>query len=243
MTISCVIVDDEPLALNVLEGYIRQTPFLELAAGFTNPVKAFQYLSEHSVDLLFIDIQMPDLTGLEVISHLDNKPALIFTTAYSEYALEGFKANAIDYLLKPIDYSDFLKAANKAKEWIFAKNRVPVDIHTNQEFLFIKSEHKLIRINFNEIKYIQGMSAYVQIHLVSGRPIMSLLSLKALEAKLPANMFMRVHKSYIVNLQKIKVIERHEILYDNGVIIPVSQQYRTKFQEYIYKNFMFNDEK
>lgn len=243
MTITCVIVDDEPLALSILEGYIRQTPFLELAASFTNPVKAFQYLSEKPVDLLFVDIQMPDLSGLELISGLETKPVLIFTTAHSEYALEGFKSNAIDYLLKPIDYPDFLKAANKAKEWIYAKNRNALHVQSNKEFLFIKSEHKLIRINFSEIIYIQGKSEYVQIHLATGRPIMSLLSLKALEAQLPESMFMRVHKSYIVNLQRIKVIERNEIVYDNGVVIPISPPYKSKFQAFIDHNFMFDADK
>lgn len=240
--IHCIIVDDEPLALNILEGYIRQTPFLELAGKFTNPVKAFQYLSEHPIDLLFLDVQMPDLSGLELISGLETKPVLIFTTAYGEYALQGFRANALDYLLKPIDYPDFLRAANKAKEWICAKNKSGLNIHSNKDFLFIKSEYKLIRINFSDIKYIQGMSEYVQIHLLSGKPIMSLLSLKALEAQLPVDLFMRVHKSYIVNLQKINVIERNAIHYNDGVIIPVSHQYKNKFLEYINQNFMSGDD-
>lgn len=236
--IRCVAIDDEPLALTVLEGYIQQTPFLELTGKFTNPVKAFNFLSENETDLLFVDIQMPDLTGLDIVSKLRTKPLIIFTTAYSQYALEGFKADAIDYLLKPIDYPDFLKAVNKAKDWFNAKAPATENVQTTPDFLFIKSEHKIIRINFNDIKYIQGMSEYVQIHLTNSKPIMSLLSLKSLETVLPENMFMRVHKSFIVNLQKINIIERNEIVYDNGVIIPISQQYKTKFQEFIDKNFM-----
>jgi two-component system, LytTR family, response regulator LytT len=238
MTIKCVAIDDEPLALKVIEDYIKQTPFLELSQKFTNSVKAFNYLSENDTDLIFVDIQMPDLSGLEIVTNLINKPVLIFTTAYSEYALEGFKADAIDYLLKPIDYPDFLKAVNKAKEWIYALRGKNINIQANKEFLFIKSEHKVIRINFSEIRYIQGMSEYVRIYLTNSKPIMSLLSLKNLETQLPDNMFMRVHKSYIVNLQKINIIERNEIVYDDGTKIPISPQYKTKFQEYLDDNFL-----
>jgi two-component system LytT family response regulator len=238
MKIKCVIIDDEPLAISVIEGHVNQTPFLELAAKFTHPVKAFEYLSENDVDLLFIDIQMPDLTGLELVRGLKDPPVLIFTTAYDQYALDGFRVDAVDYLLKPIDYPEFLKAATKAKDWISASRAKNMHVQASKEFLFIKSEYKIVRIDFNEIRYIQGMSEYVKIYLTQGKPIMSLLSLKSLELELPENMFMRVHKSYIVNLRKINVIERNEIVYDNGTIIPVSQQYKSKFQEFIDKNFM-----
>lgn len=238
MTIRCVAIDDEPIALKVLEGYINKTPLLEMAEKFTNPIKAFDYLNENETDLIFVDIQMPDLSGLEMVSKLRYTPLIIFTTAYSEYAMEGFKADAIDYLLKPIDYPDFLKAVNKAREWLQAKKGATDNVQSNKEFLFIKSEHKLMRINFNEIKYIQGMSEYVKIHLTNSKPIMSLLSLKSLETQLPESMFMRVHKSYIVNLQKIIAVEHNELTYDDGTFIPVSQQYKSKFQEYIDKNFM-----
>lgn len=236
--IRCVAVDDEPLALKVLGDYISQTPFLTLTEKFTNPVKALSFMSENEIDLLFVDIQMPDLSGLDMVSKLRNKPLIIFTTAYSEFAIEGFRADAIDYLLKPVDYPDFLKAVTKARDWYSLKTDEDADIRSNKEFLFIKSEHKIIRINFNEIRYIQGMSEYVKIFLDTGKPIMSLLSLKSLETQLPEESFMRVHKSYIVNLQKIKIIERNEIVNDDGSVIPVSQQYREKFQKYVDRNFM-----
>lgn len=236
MKISCVAVDDEPLALDILADYIGKTSFFELAGRFTNPVKAFEFLNDHDVDLLFVDIQMPDMSGLELVSRLRRKPVIIFTTAYGEYALEGFKADAIDYLLKPVDYPDFLKAAAKAKEWIISRNNAS-EIRASKDFLFIKSEYKTIRINFDDIRYIQGMSEYVRIHLTHGKPIMSLLSLKSLEEELPESLFMRVHKSYIVNLRKIVIIEHNEIVYDDGVIIPVSNQYKDKFQEFIDRNF------
>ena len=238
MILKCVIVDDEPLALSVLERYISQTPFLELVEKFTNPVKAFKYLNDNEIDLLLVDIQMPDLSGFELVNNLKKKPVFIFTTAYSEYALEGFKADALDYLLKPIDMPEFAKAVNKAKEWLEIRNEKNSLVEASKDFLFIKSEYKIIRINFSEITYIQGMSEYVKIHLSNRKPIMSLISLKSLEAQLPPTMFMRVHKSYIVNLQKVNVIERNEIVYDDGTIIPVSLQYKAQFQEFVDKNFM-----
>jgi len=238
MTIKCVIVDDEPLALSVLERYINQTPSLELVEKFTNPVKAFNYLNDNEINLLFVDIQMPDLTGFELVNNLRKKPVFIFTTAYSEFALDGFKADALDYLLKPIDMPEFTKAVNKAKEWLEIKNEKNSLVETTKDFLFIKSEYKIIRINFSEITYIQGMSEYVKIHLAGRKPIMSLLSLKSLEAQLPTELFMRVHKSFIINLQKINIIERNEIIYDDGTIIPVSAQYKAIFQEFVDKYFL-----
>lgn len=238
MKIKCVIVDDEPLAVNLLESYVNQFPDLEIAEKFTHPVKALEFIKHNLVDLLFIDIQMPDLNGLQVTAQIPYKPIIIFTTAYSQYALEGFKADAVDYLLKPIDFPEFQKAVYKAMELIELRKSKKTNIEFNKDFLFIKSEYKIIRINFSEIIYIQGMSEYVKIHLTGRKPIMSLLSLKALENQLPDKQFMRVHKSYIVNLQKINTIERNEIVYDDGTIIPVSQQYKDAFQTFLDKNFM-----
>jgi len=197
MKLKCILIDDEPLALNLLESYTAQIPHLEVIGKFTHPVKALEYLRANPVDLLIVDIQMPDLNGLELISQLVVKPLLIFTTAFSQYAVEGFKADAVDYLLKPIDFPDFQKAVNKATELFELRNAKNASIETNKEFLFIKSEYKIIRINFSEIIYIQGMSEYVKIHLTGRKPVMSLLSLKALESQLPASLFMRVHKSIV----------------------------------------------
>lgn len=238
MNIKCVIIDDEPLAVSIIEGHILHTPSLELEAKFTNPVKAFEYLAGHRTDLLFADIRMPDLTGLELVRGLQNPPVLIFTTAFDRYALEGFRVDAVDYLLKPVDYPEFLRAVNKAREVIDARREKLPDLSLNKEFLFIKSEYKIVKLNFNDILYIQGMSEYVKICPVHGKPVLSLLSLKSLEAQLPRHLFMRVHKSYIVNLHKITTIERNEIVYDNGTVIPVSQQYKAGFQEFIDRNFM-----
>jgi DNA-binding LytR/AlgR family response regulator len=238
MIIKCLAIDDEPLALSVLEGYISRTPFLEHCGSFTNPVEGLAYLKENQVDLIFLDIRMPDVSGFDILSELQPRPLVVFTTAYPDYAVEGFRADAIDYLLKPIEYADFLKAVNKAGEWLkYKTSKTPV-VKSDSNFLFIRSEYKIIRINFEDIRYIQSLSSYVKIYLLTGKPILSLLSLKSLEAKLPEALFMRVHKSFIVNLKKINVIERNEILYDDGVVIPVSAPYRESFQRFIDSNFL-----
>jgi len=234
MKLKCIAIDDEPLALDVISEYIGKNPFLESLGRFTNGIKALAFLETNPVDLIFIDIQMPDLTGFQLIEKLRIKPLIIFTTAYGNYALDGFKADAIDYLVKPIDQPDFDKAVNKAKEWFTSK----INIKSNKDFLFIKSEYKIIRVNFSDISYIQGMSAYIKIHVASAKPIMSLISLKLIEAQLPADRFMRVHKSYIVNLDKVNVVERGEIYFDDGTIIPISPQFKDKFNDFLEKNFL-----
>ncbi|MGL4229359.1 MAG: LytR/AlgR family response regulator transcription factor [Tannerellaceae bacterium] len=234
MKLKCIAIDDEPLALEIISGYIKQSSCLELLDVFTNGVKALDFVNENTVDLLFVDIQMPDLNGFQLIERLNVKPMIIFTTAYGEYALEGFKVNAIDYLLKPVDKPDFDKAVAKAYSWFSTQ----VNIKFNKNFLFIKSEYKIIRVNFDDIIYVQGMSEYVKIHTVNTKPVMSLLSLKLLESQLPSDRFMRVHKSFIVNLDKVNIVERGEIYFEDGTIVPVSQQYKDKFNHFLESNFL-----
>ena len=181
---------------------------------------------------------MPELLGTDFVRSLIPAPKIIFTSAHEKYALEGFRVDAVDYLLKPISYVDFLKSANKVKSW-FDKHRPKEDeVKSNKNFLFIKSEYKILRINFDDIKYIEGMSEYIKIHLINSKPVMTLLSIKAIEEQLPVDRFMRVHRSYIVNLEKISVIERSRIIFDGNVYIPVSDQYKNKFQGYIDKNYL-----
>jgi len=237
--IRTIAIDDEPLAMQLVNSYISKTPFLELVASFDNPLDAMEFLDENSVDLIFLDIQMPDLTGIEFTRILENRPKIVFTTAYEKYALEGFKLEAVDYLLKPFGYDEFLKAARKAEKLIrLEKAENKEEIEANNEFLFLKSEYKIRRINFNEIKYIEGLKDYVKVYLQNEpKPILSLNSLKSLEAKLPESKFMRVHRSFIVNLEKIDTIERSRIVFDK-TYIPVSDQYKDKFLEYLDKNFL-----
>lgn len=236
--IRCIAIDDEPLALRQIEGYIKKTSFLELAGLCESASQAAEVLESTPVDLMFVDINMPDLSGMDFVKTLENPPLIVFVTAYSEYALEGFRVDAVDYLLKPISYVDFLKSANKVKSWLETHHPKAAEVKSNKEFLFIKSEYKILRINFDDIKYIEGMSEYIKIHLVNARPVMTLLSIKSIEEQLPDDKFMRVHRSYIVNLEKISVIERSRIVFDGNVYIPVSDQYKAKFQTYIDKNYL-----
>jgi two-component system LytT family response regulator len=239
MRIKCLAIDDEPLALRQISDFIRKTPFLDLIGECKNAFEAIDILNGEAIDLLFVDINMPGLSGMDFIKSLSNKPEVIFTTAYSEYAVEGFKVDALDYLLKPIGYNAFLKAANKAKSYFETLDKA-AQIGNEKEggYLFVKSEYKIVRINLKEIKYIEGMREYVRIYLENARPVMSLMSMKSLEEKLPSDIFMRVHRSFIVNLAKITTIERSRIIFDKDVYIPVSDQYKEKFQEYIDKHFL-----
>lgn len=236
--IRCIAIDDEPLALIQIAGYINKTPFLELIGQSESAIKAMELLDLKSADLLFVDINMPDLNGMDFVKTLENPPKIVFVTAYSQYALEGFRVDAIDYLLKPISYPAFLKSANKVRAWFESHPKRSDEVSNNKEFLFIKSDYKLLRINFDDIKYIEGMSEYIRIHLTNSKPVMTLLSIKSIEEKLPSDRFMRVHRSYIVNLSKISVIERNRIIFDGNIYVPVSDQYKNVFQTYIDKNFL-----
>lgn len=236
--IKCITIDDEPLALKQMVNYIEKTPFLELNASFYNAFSAIDYLQKNEVDLMFVDINMPDLSGIDLVKTLAHAPKVIFTTAYSEYAMDGFKVDALDFLLKPISYTDFLKSANKAQVWFGKTDLEAPSIKTDDQFLLIKSEHKIVRINLSDIKYIEGMREYVRFHLCNQKPIMTLLSMRKVEKSLPKEMFMRVHRSYIVNLSRINIIERMRIIFDEKVYIPVGEQYRNDFQSYLDNNFL-----
>lgn len=234
----CIAIDDEPLALKQMCSYIKRTPFLELVAACKDGFDATEKIHQLNPDLLFADINMPALSGLDLIRSLDRPPLVIFTTAYSEHALEGFRVDAVDYLLKPIAYTEFLKAAGKALKMCDIKQQPTEILSRNDDSLFVKSEYRTVRICFNEIKYIEGMREYVRIHTTTGKPVMTLLSMKVLEEKLPQHQFMRVHRSYILNLNKINVIERNRIVFDNDVYIPVGEQYKEVFQSWMDKNFL-----
>ncbi|MDX8340351.1 LytTR family DNA-binding domain-containing protein [Draconibacterium sp. IB214405] len=239
--LKCIAIDDEPLALKQLAAYINDVPFLELAGQFTSAVKAYDLLDEETIDLMFVDVNMPDLNGLDFVKTLSQKPLLIFTTAYSEYAVEGFKVNAIDYLLKPFSFAEFSGAAQKALTQFELLNGVKKNdeqFDSNDDYLFIKSEYKLIRINLDDIQFIEGMREYVRIHQVDQKPVMTLMSMKALEEKLSPAKFMRIHRSYIVNLERVRIVERYRIIFDDKTIIPVSDNYKEKFQEFLDQSFM-----
>lgn len=236
--IRCIAIDDEPLALKQMESYITQTPFLDCLGVFDNALTAMPFMEKNEIDLMFLDINMPDISGMEFFKSLQSPPKVIFATAYSEYAVEGFKLDAVDYLLKPIGYSDFLKAAQKAKERITPKATEATKVKSDEKFLFIKSEYKILRINLQDIKYIESMREYLRIHIENQPPVMALMSMKKMEKFLPEGDFMRVHRSFIVHLNKITTIERNRIIFDDKVYIPVSDQYKDQFQGFLKKNFL-----
>jgi len=233
-----VAIDDEPLALQLVKGYVEKTPTLELAGAFDNPVDAVAFIRSGDVDLVLLDIQMPDLTGTELARVIAGGPKVIFTTAYEKYALEGFRLDAVDYLLKPFSYAEFLKAVQKAEKLINLERKELPSLEIRNEFLFIRSDYKIRRIDFSEIHYIEGLKDYVKIFLRGEKkPLLSQSTLKALESRLPEDRFMRVHRSYIVNLETVKVIDRGRIVYGE-VRISVTEQYRDRFQEFLDRNFI-----
>ncbi|HVN57595.1 MAG TPA: LytTR family DNA-binding domain-containing protein [Bacteroidales bacterium] len=236
--ISVIAIDDEPLALKLITGYIGKTPVLKLLGSFESPLEAVQFISDNPVDLVFTDIHMPDLSGIEFTRAMEKGPRVIFTTAYEKYALEGYKLDIVDYLLKPFSYEEFLKSVQKANKLIRLEKNSMTGIEANEEFLFLKSDYKIKRINFDDILYIEGLKDYVKVFVLNvSNPILSLSSLKLLETKLPPGKFMRVHRSFIVNLRKIDTIERSRIVFGK-TYIPVGDQYRDKFQEFLDRNFL-----
>ena len=220
MNLTCAIVDDEPLALDLLESYVNKTPFLTLKGKYSSAVQAMKELPDKQVDLLFLDIQMPELNGLEFSKMVDTHTRIVFSTAFEQYAIDGYKVNALDYLLKPISYVDFLQAANKAVQWFELLQQPKEEI----ESIFVKSDYKLVQIELKKILYVED----------TARPILSLMSMKSMEELLPTSRFMRVHRSYIVQKEKIRVIDRGRIVFDK-TYIPVSDSYKQVFQTFLDK--------
>ncbi len=234
----CLAIDDEPLALAQISGYISRIPFLTLVKSCQDAFEAMKVLSEEDIDLIFVDINMPDLNGMDFVKSLVVKPLVVFTTAYSEFAVEGFKVDAVDYLLKPFGFQDLVKAADKARRQFEYRRQeqgeAPAELSKEDNTLFVKTEYKVVRININDIKYVESMSEYVRI-FVEGeeKPVMTLMSLTKLEERLPATYFMRVHRSYIVNLRKVTEVSRLRIIFDGKTYVPVGDNYKEKFLEYI----------
>ena len=257
MTLNCIAVDDEPLALGLVCAFIEKTPFLQLVGRYSSAVEALQAVQQKNVDLIFLDIQMPDLTGIELARVIERSsangqgPRIVFTTAFNQFALDGYKVDALDYLLKPFNYEEFLRAATKAQHYVELLHRasaphlVEAPKSTDpdrkaEDYLFLKVEYQLVRVALDDVLYIEGLKDYVKVHLKqerdggSHKPILSLTSLKALEEKLPATRFMRVHRSFIVALDKIEAITRNTIQIGN-VTIPVSDQYKEPFNQFVSK--------
>lgn len=231
MILNCAIIDDEPLAAELLESYAKKTPELHLVGVYGSAVEAMRELRNNPVDLLFLDIQMPELSGLEFAGILPKKTKVVFTTAFDRYAIDGYKVNAVDYLLKPISYDRFVLSVNRVMEKITATDRQ--EAMAADGFVYVKSEYKLVKINFDDILYIEGVKDYVKIYFRDGRkPVMSLMNMKKLEDYLPKSQFMRVHRSFIVNMAAVDMIDRGRIV-TGDTFIPVSESYKEQVQEYI----------
>ncbi len=235
ITIRCCVVDDEPLAAQLIASYVEKTPFMELAGVFSSAQEAIKTILDEKIDIVFLDIEMPQLNGVEFAKIMPAGCRVIFTTAYDTYAMQGFKVNALDYLLKPISYEDFVEAANKALKWC-ELHRQANAIADRREYIIVKSEYKLVQIAVKDILYIEGLKDYVKIYLENdSKTIMTLMSMKLLERYLPMSKFLRVHRSYIVNTTKIKVVERNRIVFGNQYI-PVSESYKQAFYDYVTNN-------
>lgn len=239
--INTIIVDDEPLALDVLETYIEKIPELNLVARCNNAFEANEALKKNDVDLMFLDIQMPQLTGIDFLKSLIDPPAVVFTTAYSNYAIEGFEVNAVDYLLKPISLERFMKAANKAIEQIELRRREnahQLEMNDAEEFTFVKADKKFVKVKYSEVLYIEGLKDYVIIRTEKGR-VITLQTMKSLEEKLPSKYFRRIHRSYIVNIDKVEAIMGNavEIIEKgNPKHLPIGKNYRDDFLNIISDN-------
>ena len=233
--IRCLAIDDEPLALQQIAAYINKVPFLELAAQCQSALEARQFLSDERVDAIFCDINMPDLNGMDFIKSLTAPPLVVFTTAYSEYAIEGFKVNAVDYLLKPFGMQDFMRAANRLQE------RLSVPAATAAETdntLFLKTDYRIVKVNIPDIRYVEAMSEYLKVWIEGEtKPIITLLSMKKMEERLPDN-FMRVHRSYIINLDKIQEVNKNRVIMDADTYLPIGDLYKEAFQTYLDKKFL-----
>ena len=243
--LKCIAIDDEPLALRQLKSYIEKIPYLELTATCNNALEAQQLLASQHVDLIFVDINMPDLSGVEFVRSLVDRPMVIFTTAYSEYAVEGFKLDAVDYLLKPFSFADFSRSAGKANSLYELRHNqragepeaTPEALPKDKEYISVKADYKVSLVKISNIVYLESEGEYVRMHLDDGTTITTLFRLKNMEAALPSDMFMRVHRSYIVNLRCIKGDVRGRVFLSDTEYVPIGENYKESFQHYIESNF------
>ena len=229
MIINCAIIDDEPLAAGLLKSYAEKTPFLNLVGTYGSAVEAMKEIRNNPVHLLFLDIQMPELSGIEFAKILPKETKIIFTTAFQQYAIEGYKVSALDYLMKPVSYEDFLKAANKALDWFCVTQKQQT--YAADRFMYVKSDYKLVRVALDDILYIEGLKDYIRIYLQDGTKIMSLMNMKKMEDYLPRPEFLRTHRSYIVHMSKAEAIARFRIVFGDQYL-PISDSYKEDVQQY-----------
>lgn len=237
--IRCLAIDDEPLALKQLAGYINKIPFFELVGECQSAMKAKEILENDVIDAIFIDINMPDLNGMDFVHSLSAPPLVVFTTAYTEYAVEGYKVDAVDYLLKPIGMEDFKRAAYKVKKQYDLINTVSQSGVDEDDALFLKTEYKVVRIEIKDIRYVEGMSEYLRIYMEGqAKPVIVLLSMKKMEERLPSSSFMRIHRSYIINLKKIREVNKNRVIMDTDTYLPIGDIYKESFNNYLNTKFL-----
>ena len=238
-------IDDEPLALQQIAAYIGKVPYLELVAQCQSALEAHQFLQHDTVDVIFCDINMPDLNGMDFIKALVAPPLVVFTTAYAEYAVEGFKVNAVDYLLKPFGLQDFMRAANRVRDRLelsaepSSLNAKPSSLNQdNDDTIFLKTEYRIVKVSISDIRYVEAMSEYLKVYLESEpKPIITLLSMKKMEERLP-DYFMRIHRSYIINLTKIQEVNKNRVIMDSETYLPIGDMYKETFQKYLDTKFL-----
>ena len=239
MTIRCLAIDDEPLALQQLVTYISKVPFLTLAAQCKSAVEARAFLEHDTVDAIFCDINMPDLNGMEFVKSLAMPPLIVFTTAYSEYAIEGFRVNAVDYLLKPFGLQEFQRAANRLRERLHpaatttAESTEDTVAPNTDDTLFLKADYRVVKVSIPDIRYVEGMGEYLKVWVDGeAKPIITLLSMKKMEERLP-DYFMRIHRSYIINLNKIQEVNKSRVCMGADIFLPIGDQHKEAFQAYL----------
>ncbi len=244
MNIRCIVIDDEPLALQQLVSYVEKIPYLKLVKACSGPTEAMEVMSVEKVDVIFSDIEMPDINGLEYIHSLEEKPIIVFITAYADYAVEGFKANATDYLLKPLSFTDFMRSAEKVKQQYELRNAAfkeeerKASSAWGSEYVFVRADSKTVRLKVSDIQYIESRKEYVVIFSENSNPVMTLFSLKSIEEQLPSDIFMRVHRSFIVNLKKITEVVQNRIVFGKNGSVPIGDQYKKDFQNFLDKYFL-----
>lgn len=236
--IRCLAIDDEPLALQQIASYINKVPYLELAAQCQSALEARQFLEQETVDAIFCDINMPDLNGMDFVKSLAVPPLIVFTTAYAEYAVEGFKVNAVDYLLKPFGLQDFQRAAERLKDRSLPPLPPKEEGNSADDTIFLKTEYRIVKISISNIRYIEAMSEYLKVYLEGeAKPIITLLSMKKMEERLP-DYFMRIHRSYIINLKKIQEVNKNRIIMDADTYLPIGDMYKDAFLQYLDTKFL-----
>ena len=236
--IRCLAIDDEPLALEQITAYINKVPFLELAAKCQSALEARTYLESDTVDAIFCDINMPDLNGMDFVKSLAVPPLIVFTTAYSEYAVEGFKVNAVDYLLKPFGLQDLQRAANRIKERLTESVAAAKPATDSDDALFLKTDYRIVKVSIPDIRYVEAMSEYLKVWIEGEpKPIITLLSMKKMQEHLP-NYFMRIHRSYIINLNKIQEVNKNRVIMDSDTYLPIGDLYKDAFQAYLDTKFL-----